>query len=502
VRRASRQATSHQLPTATIPVSGARSKTIPNALRCGGILLAVVSLSSCAGAATDTLPTETRSVDAATPSQGVVPSPTSIHVPSRLEFVVENSLPFDRPQEVMTLNLALPDGTLADLEHGGFSIHAIGEGTDEEVLSDYNDRSLTRWPSGDVKGFQALFLDDFAAGEIRRYEIRLDEVSAIEVEPLKAEELSVEGLGDSLHLWNGAYDFFIGHEGEPFDLEYGGVLSRDLYIRIASALGWTKSMPLSHIYGNTLEYRDEWVFDGCEPITLLSPGFPEEVQFVISRVSIDVTLRYAGWAHEWCPPAPDYGDLRRSDILDALVTLRVYRGLPRVDARTVVTLHRTFYNHNGFAMGGVETELTRPRVVFGTPNHVVLQGSVWADTEELADLPEFMQFQDSQFVFRRGGNRDAWAPFTPIDQRDTFLDYYVVEGEAGRAVLGYFPDFKDLAYVDTRDEGSGEIVALNMMGAGHSIPVNVANPIVLSQTHLGGLGASGPKSTLGGTNMS
>ena len=138
-------------------------------------------------------------------------------------------------------------------------------------------------------------------------------------------------------------------------------------------------------------------------------------------------------------------------------------------------------------MGGVETMLDRPRVLFGDSNHTVLQGALWADTEEVTDRTEFMQIKNDRFIFRRAATRDAFAPFETLAEADSFLDYYVIEGQGGTGAFAYFPDFRRLAFQNVRNEGTG-VLPVNMIGAGPSIPLMVANPIILSQSHLGKLG--------------
>jgi hypothetical protein len=176
-----------------------------------------------------------------------------------------------------------------------------------------------------------------------------------------------------------------------------------------------------------------------------------------------------------------------SDLYGAEVVLTFYRDLPRVDTRTELVLNQGFYNHSGFALGGVETQLARPRVLFGVPEHTVLQGALWADTNDTTDRTEFMQVESGQLVFRRASTRDAGAPFAVLSRSDTFNDYYVVEGLNGRGAMVYFPDFERLAYQNTRNEGQ-ETIPVNMVAAGPSVPLMVPNAIILSQTHLGNVG--------------
>jgi hypothetical protein len=248
-------------------------------------------------------------------------------------------------------------------------------------------------------------------------------------------------------------------------------------------------MPLSHIYFNTPEHRGEWLQQAdCEPLFLISFGVPPEVTIQTGALLTTMTLRYRGQTQQACPPYEEgFEPPVESDLYGAEVVLTFYRDLPRVDTRTEVVLNQGFYNHNGFALGGLETQLARPRVLFGVPEHTVVQGALWADTNDTTDRTEFMQVEGGQFVFRRANTRDAGSPFVELSRSGIFNDYYVVEGLNGRGAMAYFPDFERLAYLNTRNEGR-ETIPVNMVAAGPSVPLMVPNAMILSQTHLGDVG--------------
>jgi hypothetical protein len=221
---------------------------------------------------------------------------------------------------------------------------------------------------------------------------------------------------------------------------------------------------------------------------VISFGVPPDVTIQTGALLTSIALRYRGQTQQACPPYEEgLEPPLESDLYTAEVVLTFYRDLPRVDTRTNVVLRQGFYNHNGFALGGVETQLARPRVLFGVPEHTVLQGALWADTNDTTDRTEFMQVESGQLVFRRARTRDAGAPFEVLSRSDTFNDYYVVEGLNGSGAMLYFPDFERLAYQNTRNEGV-ETVPVNMVAAGPSVPLMVPNALILSQTHLGDVG--------------
>jgi hypothetical protein len=383
---------------------------------------------------------------------------------------------------VVILHLAPPSGATHDYTQGVPSLYEVALGTAREVPA------YLMPSTHDVQAFDLVFQDDFGPNQTKLYELRIDQPSSIDLPDLVVDQLKDDGLGDMIQVNNGDYDFFLGHELEPLDADYNGKLPKNLYIRIEADEGWAKTMPLSQIYGNIPEFRSDWSFTTCEPIFVLSPGFPEAVDLHANPLVAVISLTYDGWAQQACPPDWVLEDPKESEYLHAQVTVTIYRAIPRVDAEVTLTVTKSFFNHNGFGMGGSQTEMDRPQVLFGTESHTILQGAVWADTQERTDLPEFMQLQDGIPIFRRGGNRDAWAPFTLLGQDSEFLDYYVVQGQDDRALFSFFPDFERLAYQQTRDEGTGYVLPMNMVGAGPSVPLMVANPILLSQTHLGGLG--------------
>lgn len=417
------------------------------------------------------------------------PSRTEIpDIGKEIHFEVSNPLGMDRINEFFLISASFPDGYVDKSLLDRYRISEDVGNQSAEVISEYLDSSVSYWDSGSIQSVSFLLQDDFYASEIRSYTISFDHDDVYQPEPLLIEEMPAGGFGDFLRVNNGAYDFFIGHDLEPIDIEYNGLLPKDLYIRMEGDDSWTKTYALSHIYGNTPYYRQEFINSNlCEPIFVLSPGFPEKMDYFATGLTAMISLQYIGYVQELCPPFEKFKDPQQVDFYEAEVIISLYRDKPRIDISSTVVIREGFYNHSGFAIGGLETEIERPLVLFGDEDHTILQGAVWADTEELTDLPEFMQIEDGKFVFRRGGNRDAWGPFTILKEVSQFSDYYVVQGKNDRAGLLYFPDFQNLASLEKRNEGS-EILPLNMIGAGPSIPLMVPNPIILSQTHLGGLG--------------
>ena len=404
-----------------------------------------------------------------------------------LGLSVTNPLDAPRPAETVRVPLSLPPGYLDPASLDWLAVFDIGSDTPREVLSDYIESSVRLSEAGDVHQVDILLRDDFEAGESRSYEIRFGQPTSLTEGDLLVEDLGNDGMGDRFRVDGGTRTYFIGHELEPLDASWNGVLSKDLYIRLEGEGAWSRLVPLSHIYGNTLEHRTDWLIDECEPYFVISPGLPRNTSVETNRLTATLTLEYDGWVQGACPPWEGLGDAWSTDLYGATVTLTFYRDLPRVDAITTLTLRRGFYNHNGFAMGGAETDLERPRVLFGDAEHTVLQGALWADSDETTDRPEFLQLDAGRFVFRRGATRDAAAPFEVLGEAEGFRNYYVVEGSAGRGVLTYFPDFLRLANQTLRHEGT-QTIPVNLIAAGPSIPLMVANPIVISQTHLGDIG--------------
>jgi hypothetical protein len=406
----------------------------------------------------------------------------------KIHFEVINPLDLERPGEIFVVSATFPDNFIDQSVLEQYWIYAFVENKPNAILSEYLHSSVSYWDSGSIKELSFLLQDDFSALEKKPYVLSFDRHQENLLEPLHIEEVPCDGFGDFLHVNNGSNDFFIGHDREPLDVEFNGLLPKDLYIRMENEAGWTKTYALTHIYGNIPEYRQEFLNSNqCEPIYILSPGFPEKIDTVVTGLTARISLTYDGYTQELCPPFEEFEDPQKVDFYEAEVIILLYRQQPRIDISSTVVLQESFYNHNGFAIGGLETEIDRPLVLFGDDDHTILNGSVWADTEELTDLPEFMQIENGKFVFRRGGNRDAWGPFTTLKEVNQFHDYYVVQGKNDRAGLLYFPTYQSLAYTETRDEGSA-VLPLNMIGAGPSIPLMVPNPVILSQTHLGGLG--------------
>lgn len=401
---------------------------------------------------------------------------------------INNPLPTAVNNHVVPIPLSISDQGLKAADLDRLAVVRVTNGEHTNVPNDYTESSVKADGAGNVKSLELLIQDDFPAGSKQNYRILLGR-SPISRDRLLIEDLNNDGMGDFLHVDNERFDFFLGHELEPLDIDYNGQLPKDLYVRVDQGGNETKIIPLVHIYMNTPEFRDQMIVRGkCEPLFVISPGLPTSIDVESNSLMARVSLRYEGQRQGLCPPSNILIDPKPTNLMRAEVDLVFYRNSDRVESTTRVTITDTFYNHIGFSLGGVETGLERPRVLFGTESHRVLQGTVWADTQEKTDIPEFMQIQNGKFVFRRAGNRDAWAPFTSLGEDDEFKDYYVVEDAGGAAVLAYFPDFQGMAFRGTRDEGTGEILALNMIGAGPSIPIMPPNPIMLTQTHLGGLG--------------
>jgi hypothetical protein len=404
-------------------------------------------------------------------------------------FTAANPNNVARPGEYVRLSLDVPTEALAGAEGKTPLVFRAVNGEEEEVPS----QVLQFGPGADEMDatfhLEIVFEDSFAPGETKSYELRFDQASTLSLSASQVEDLGTEGIGDRFLVRTGPYSYAIGHDLERLDYGWGGALMKDLYVRLEGPDQWARLMPLSHIYFNTPVHRMEWLQpEECEPLFLISAGLPPEVDVRPGPLVTSITLVYRGQVQGLCPPYEEGLEPPQvSDLYRAQVVLTFYHDLPRVDTRTEVTLSQGFYNHNGFALGGVETQLARPRVLFGVPEHTVLEGALWADTNETSDRTEFMQVEDGHFVFRRANTRDAGSPFAELSRSDTFNDYYVVEGLDGRGAMVYFPDFERLAYQNVRNEGL-ETIPVNMVGAGPSVPLMVPNPIILSQTHLGNVG--------------
>lgn len=404
-------------------------------------------------------------------------------------FQVANASDFERPAEFMHVTFSeVPDEWRADLL-GNLQVFRKDGNSSQALKSSVVDSGTRILPSGEISSLELVLVDDLAANATSKYVIQVSQMAPQQSETFEIERLATGEMGDLLRIQDGKRTFFVGHELEPMDLEFNGQLPKDLYIRMEDPLGSSKVMPLTHIYFNIPEFREQWLIKGaCESLFDISPGLPSDVSYEANALTAHVHLVYSGWAQAFClPPYNAFVNPRPIDFYKASVDLTFYRGQSRVDSHTEISLEKGFYNHNGFALGGVETSNERPRVVFGDSAHTVLQGALWADTDETTDRTEFMQIQNGHFFFRRATTRDAGAPFDTLAESDTFKDYYVVEGIDGRGVFAYFPDFRRLAYQELRNEGTQE-VPVNMIGAGPSVPLMVANPIIVSQSHLGDIG--------------
>jgi len=436
------------------------------------VLGCALSIAACGGSGPDT----TRAVETTTGTDSI-------------GFQVKNPSDFERPAEFIHVTLSkVPAEWHAD-QLGNLQIVHANEASSQPLRSSVVDSGTNILPSGEILSLELVFVDDLAPNGTSQYRIQFSQTAQQGSEPFGIERLVDQEMGDKLRIQDGERTFFIGHELEPADKAYNGQLTKDLYVRLEGPGGPSKLMPLTHIYFNIPTYRDQWLIKGaCESLFVISPGLPSDVSFEANALTAHVHLVYSGWAQAFClPPYNAFVNPRPIDFYKATVDLTFYRGQSRVDSHTEIALDKGFYNHNGFALGGVETSNERPRVVFGDSAHTVLQGALWADTDETTDRTEFMQIENNHFFFRRAATRDAGAPFDTLAESDSFKDYYVVEGSDGRGVFAYFPDFRRLAYQALRNEDTQE-VPVNMIGAGPSVPLMVANPIIVSQSHLGDIG--------------
>jgi hypothetical protein len=416
-----------------------------------------------------------------------IPSDSVGDGPSTITFQVRNPIEVDRQDEFIRLSLSsLPADWQADQLQNLEVIRL--DGSDSILLeSAIMDPGIVLPPSREIQNLEIVFVDTLPAGQSHTYQLRLDPSVDREPDPIRVNTLQQGEMGDLIQIQTGEWTFFIGHELEPLDLEYNGQLPRNLYVRLENDDSWAKFMPLSHIYFSIPDYRVSLLADQCENLFVISPGLPAKIDITSNDLTARILLEYSGWVQGFCPPYDQLEEPEPVDFYQATVELTFYRDLSRVDSHTEITLQRGFYNHSGFAMGGVETPLDRPQVLFGDTNHTVLQGALWADTEETTDRTEFMQIEDARFVFKRAATRDAFGPFETLAESDHFNDYYVVEGRSDMGIFAYFPGFAELAYPNERNEGE-TVLPVNMVAAGPSVPVMVPNPIILSQSHLGKLG--------------
>ena len=311
---------------------------------------------------------------------------------------VTNTLAVDRPDEVMQLNLTLPDSVIIDSPN--FTVR--GQLDSSEALSGPLNSSVELYPSGYIHRMRIAFQDSFTASERKGYLIRAGERTALvgdmSYQVIPAWVIVTDGNATDERV----YRLFTDHTSD-----------NDPYLRGVRVYYYHTGYPYEVQSGILVRVAgDQTIVDQAS--FQMGWGTPEPIVVDVNNVMVSVNLVYRN------PFAVQWGrgmitTLQKDvDILWADVTVNFYNNRSMVDAYVSKKVNEKFYNHNGFLM---ETSILLAgngnyEYIFGTPEHT----RQWGNTTSLNWAQDA-----TKLVGLDVGNRSAPAAADLDDDRDLDL---------------------------------------------------------------------------------
>jgi len=278
--------------------------------------------------------------------------PRPMASPFAVALNVTNTIAIDRPDEVLQMNLTLPDSTITDSTN--FSVRRQSD--DSEVLSGPLNSTVELYPSGYIHRMRIAFQDSFNASERKGYFIRPGNRTAL-----------VGDMGFSIAPPN-----IYVTDGNATDM-------RNYRIWIDnSELYYTNSV---RVYYNHTTYPYEAqsgilvrvagdLLVPDQPSIQLGWGVPDSIVVDSNNVMVSTHLVYKSpyWFH-W---GVGFNLERDTDLLWAVITINVYNNRSVIDEYVSKKVNEKFYNHNGFVMeiSALMADDGNYEYIYGTPNHV------------------------------------------------------------------------------------------------------------------------------------
>ncbi len=278
-----------------------------------------------------------------------------------LALNVTNTLSVDRPDEVLQLNLTLPDMEINDPLN--FTVRKQSDNS--EVPSGPLNSTIELYPSGYIHRMRVAFQDDFFAGERKGYFVVTGNRTAFN--------------GDM--SWSYSYPELFVYDGNATDLRTYRITvdhSTNFYTTGVRVYYNRTTWPYEAQSGILIRVAGDQL-DVDQDIIQMGWGSPDSMIVDVNNVMVSVHLLYLHpYAFHWGSSIMQFRDV---DHMQADVTINFYNNRSMVDAYVSKKLNDKLYNHNGFIM---ETALLvagdgNYEYIFGTPEHA----RNWVNTTSL-----------------------------------------------------------------------------------------------------------------------
>ena len=339
-------------------------------------------------------------------SGGTVPTPAASSFVFALN--VTNTLAIDRPDEVIQMNLTLPDSTITDSTL--FTVVRQSDGS--EVLSGPLNSTVELYPSGYIHRMRIAFQDSFAPGERKGYIIKAGEKTTLKGDMACSIGFTAVTVTDgnvtdrrtymlttdnSINYYTTGIRVYYDHTTYPFEAQSG------ILIRVGG----------DQLSLDQTNFQMGW-------------GTPDSLVADVNSVMVSVHLSYhSPYSAQWGYGATSAW-LKDTDVIWADLTVNFYNNNSMIDAYVSKKVNEKFYNHNGFLM---ETSLLLAgdgnyEYIFGTPDHT----RQWANTRALNWTLEWREFKGIAV-----GNRSAPS----LGDLDNDSDLDLIVGSADGNLTGF-----------------------------------------------------------------